>query len=135
MSAHLCHDSGKVIYTKREALAILNFIKRSRGVKHRKEKRIYHCPNCNMWHLTSRMNLGPKNILSIMAFDGINKFIDMQFLKYEKTNDSRHLETLTDFFETVLQAKKFKAQRQYCLETIHRMNKHFFAGYFKREKP
>ena len=35
---------------KQEAMAILNHLPMK---QYRREKRYYHCPECNMWHLTS----------------------------------------------------------------------------------
>ncbi len=37
-------------YDKKGAQTLLNKLKR----KHREEKRIYHCPICKYWHLTSK---------------------------------------------------------------------------------
>lgn len=45
---------NKIKYTKREAQTALNFLFKKRNFKNRREKRIYHCPECNMWHLTSK---------------------------------------------------------------------------------
>ena len=46
--------------TKREAEGALKQIKHHRKQeKYRKECRIYHCPHCNMWHLTSKENEPP----------------------------------------------------------------------------
>lgn len=44
----------KISYTKRDAQTALNFLLSVRNFKCRREKRIYHCPDCNMWHLTSK---------------------------------------------------------------------------------
>jgi len=41
-------------FTKKEAQTALNFLKGMRGKKARKEKRYYHCPDCNFWHLTKK---------------------------------------------------------------------------------
>lgn len=44
----------KVSYDKKGAQTALNNIKnRYKKFKQRKENRIYHCPFCNGWHLTS----------------------------------------------------------------------------------
>lgn len=45
---------NKIKYTKREANTALKSCRKFRRKQFRKEKRIYHCPDCNMWHLTSR---------------------------------------------------------------------------------
>ena len=45
-------------FSKREAQGALNrnrHIKSKKGQKRRKEVRFYHCPECNMWHLTSKI--------------------------------------------------------------------------------
>jgi len=47
---------SKVSFSKRDAQSVLNRIV-SRGYgQYRKEIRIYHCPECNQWHLTSHDN-------------------------------------------------------------------------------
>lgn len=43
-------------FTKREAQTALNFLYSQRKHRCRREKRIYQCSDCNMWHLTSREN-------------------------------------------------------------------------------
>ena len=45
-------NCGKVIFTKKEAEAILKKKKHS-SKKGKKEKRTYYCVDCNGWHLTS----------------------------------------------------------------------------------
>ncbi len=45
---------NKIKYTKRDAQTALNFLLSVKHFKCRREKRIYHCPDCNMWHLTSK---------------------------------------------------------------------------------
>ena len=42
-------------FTKREAEGALNKAKiHPKQEGYRKECRMYHCPECNMWHLTSK---------------------------------------------------------------------------------
>lgn len=58
--------NGKYIYTKKDAQTALNSLKKGRNLKAQvtgqKQKirqrpcRIYHCPDCNGWHLTGREN-------------------------------------------------------------------------------
>lgn len=50
----MCH---KRQYTKREANAAINRRMRGRSERRRGRPdylRVYHCPNCNWWHLTSQ---------------------------------------------------------------------------------
>jgi hypothetical protein len=51
-------------FRKREAISALKFNKKQRGRKSqfRKEKRIYECPHCNYWHLTSMEDYGEENV-------------------------------------------------------------------------
>lgn len=42
---------NKIPFSKREANEALSYCKKNRR-KFRREERIYHCPECNMWHLT-----------------------------------------------------------------------------------
>jgi len=44
----------KIKYNKREAQTALNFLHSKRKFKCRREKRYYHCDDCNGWHLTSK---------------------------------------------------------------------------------
>lgn len=46
-------DCNKVQYSKREAHEAIKFLP-TVGKQYRKEKRAYHCPNCNHWHITSK---------------------------------------------------------------------------------
>lgn len=53
---------GKNVYTKKEAQTKMNSLQhdKRKRVNRRKAKRvpvrIYHCPTCNGWHLTSKEN-------------------------------------------------------------------------------
>jgi hypothetical protein len=52
-------ECKKIQFTKIEAKSILNHNRKSHfNKKWRKEVRYYHCPECNMWHLTSREEYG-----------------------------------------------------------------------------
>lgn len=44
---------NKKQFTKKEAQGALNN-RRKLSDRFAKEKRYYHCPDCNMWHLTSK---------------------------------------------------------------------------------
>ena len=58
--------------TKVDAINILNYNfnhSKSKHKKHRKEIRYYHCPDCNMWHLTSKASGENK----VIFFDIIEK--------------------------------------------------------------
>jgi uncharacterized protein with PIN domain len=53
-SFSFCPD-GKHKYSKKEAQTALNRVKQKhRRHDYRKECRVYHCPRCNGWHLTSK---------------------------------------------------------------------------------
>lgn len=41
-------------YDKKLATTALNHCKKEKGKKYRNECRIYECPECNSWHLTSK---------------------------------------------------------------------------------
>ena len=48
----------KVAYrSKREAMTVINAILTGHGRKNRPERlRAYHCPDCNLWHVTKGRN-------------------------------------------------------------------------------
>jgi len=49
--------SNKKGYEKRKAQEVLNaLLKNGKWNKKNKEGRIYPCPDCNMWHITSLKN-------------------------------------------------------------------------------
>lgn len=61
-------------FTKKEAEGALNQIEHHRKQhKYRKECRIYHCPECNKWHLTSHENEPPSP--KIKPLPGFKKYL------------------------------------------------------------
>lgn len=57
MTYPTCHATGKARYPKEydARVALVScIVARNRGKHERREARIYHCPVCNGWHLTSR---------------------------------------------------------------------------------
>ena len=60
--------------TKREAEGALKQAQSHRKKhKYRKECRIYHCPECNKWHLTSHENEPPSP--QIKPLPGFKKYL------------------------------------------------------------
>lgn len=53
--ARVCRRTGKEQFTRRQARAVLVGVvmARNRGNVTRRERRIYKCPLCGWWHLTS----------------------------------------------------------------------------------
>lgn len=52
-----CEDAGKVRYrNENDAINALSSLKsyQNKGEEKRQEKRIYECPKCSGWHLTSQ---------------------------------------------------------------------------------
>lgn len=61
---------GKFCYISEDlALEALKSIREHRGFrKHHKEKRVYQCPSCNFWHITS-LSIGGKQGLQSQSKD------------------------------------------------------------------
>ena len=59
--SYLCRSTGKRVYpTERRARvelvgAVVAF---NGGRRHRREQRVYQCPSCKGWHLTSKPKIG-----------------------------------------------------------------------------
>lgn len=62
----------KAKLTKKEVISASKHFGKKR-YQHRKECRYYHCPNCNMWHLTSKMEaFKPKEFQTSFTLDWKN---------------------------------------------------------------
>lgn len=60
-----CPATGKVCYaTQDEAILVLGKTQWSKDREKRHEKRVYQCPNCHQWHLTSVSQLSYKRYLN-----------------------------------------------------------------------
>ena len=66
----------KVAFTKADAeIALKRALKIGKYIKRRKEKRIYHCPICNHWHLTS--TVGETKKLKPVSLTHHNRWVEL----------------------------------------------------------
>ena len=65
---------NKQQFNKKEALTVLNHCKN----EHRKECRIYECPICNTWHLTSKEEHEERVVLELAELVYAEKWKSLQ---------------------------------------------------------
>lgn len=72
---------GKIIYTKREAETLLNALQHYRNTKDRAPKRIYECPICNFWHMTSQEEYIKSEKIPLILIDKWKEVMNKQELE------------------------------------------------------
>lgn len=65
-----------------------------------------------------------------MAFEQLARYIDELAGEYERTATPAYLYALALYHDTALKHAKFKSQRLHAKETIKRLNRPFYEGYF-----